>query len=93
MHIYVNGLERSVQVTSGSQNPAGAVAKGTEFYIGHDSYGAIDELMVSNAAKKPAQQTHALWSEWWFPATIAFGILLLSGIVLLTRRNRRNTAP
>ena len=93
MHIYVNGLERSVQVISGRQNPAGAVAKGTEFYIGHDSYGAIDELMVSNAAKKPAQQTHALWSEWWFPATIAFGILLLSGIVLLTRRNRRNTAP
>jgi hypothetical protein len=50
MHIYVNGVEQSVYVTSGSAYPNGNVARGNEFYIGHDSVCVIDEVSISTIA-------------------------------------------
>jgi nitrous oxidase accessory protein NosD len=50
MNIYVNGVEQTVQVTSGVQNPQGAIADGSEFYIGHDSFSTLDDLAISTIA-------------------------------------------
>ena len=64
MHIYVNGVEQPVMVTSGSQNPVGDIKKGSELYFGGDFSGYIDEARISNAAVQP--QTQELWLQWWF---------------------------
>jgi hypothetical protein len=50
MHIYVNGIEQSVTVTSGVQNPVGSIINGTELWIGHDAKITIDEVRISNLA-------------------------------------------
>jgi parallel beta-helix repeat protein len=89
MHIYVDGVEKSVQVTSGSQNSTSSFAKGTEFYVGHDSFSTIDELSVSTVAKMPELEAPSLLSEWWFLSTIALGALFLGAVVFLIRRNGR----
>ncbi|HTY74562.1 MAG TPA: NosD domain-containing protein, partial [Candidatus Nanoarchaeia archaeon] len=58
MHIYVNGKEAQVEVASGSQNPTSNIARGTEFYIGHDSFSTIDELSISTTALSPTAETN-----------------------------------
>jgi hypothetical protein len=58
MHIYINGIEAAVTVTSGSQNPSTPIAYGSEYYIGHDSMSTIDNLAVSSVAvPQPAPTT------------------------------------
>lgn len=89
MHIYVNGVEQSARVTYGAQNPTGSIKKGTELNIGHDYIGLIDELRISDTAIVPQIeiQNPRFWEEWWFWATIVFGILFIAGIVFFIKRS------
>jgi hypothetical protein len=50
MHIYINGIEQNVKVTSGVQNPIGSLINGTELWLGHDAEVTIDEVRISNLA-------------------------------------------
>jgi hypothetical protein len=92
LHIYVDGEEKNVEVTSGVQNPQEQIAKGTEYYIGHDSLSTIDEMSISSIATELAIQQSSLLVEWWFWATIALGILFLSGVVLFIRKSSMKAA-
>jgi parallel beta-helix repeat protein len=65
MHIYVNGEEQNVTVTSGVLNPQGAIKRETELYIGHDAICFIDEVRISNTAQEPTGGQF-LWMQWWF---------------------------
>jgi hypothetical protein len=57
MHIYVNGEEKNVHVTSGVQNPSGSIRSGSEFYMGHDAILTIDEVSVSTFATSPVSSS------------------------------------
>ena len=87
MHIYVDGIEKNVEITSGAQNPAGQIAKATEFYIGHDSISTIDEVSISTTAKEPNSQP--LWTEWWFWTEIIAGFAFLAVIVFYLKKSRK----
>jgi hypothetical protein len=50
MHLYVNGVEKSVKAVYGVQNPKGTIREGTEVYFGHDAEVTIDEVRISNLA-------------------------------------------
>jgi len=50
MHLYVNNQEQAVNVLHGVQNPTGKILAGTEYYIGHDSYAAIDNVKLTDLA-------------------------------------------
>jgi hypothetical protein len=50
MHLYVNGVEQSVKVIYGTQNPTGSMINGTELYFGHDAEVTMDEVRISNLA-------------------------------------------
>jgi hypothetical protein len=89
MHIYVNGEEQPVEVSTGVANPAGPTQRQTETYIGHDSITSIDQLKISNTTELEAQP---IWTQWW-SWTIIFGglIILGSGIFFFrTKHKRRN---
>ena len=95
MHIFVNGEEAQVEVTSGSQNPSSRIARGNEFYIGHDSLSTIDELSVSTTAvpqNTVTNQPLSVIMEWWFWATLAAGAAFLASVVYLIRRGRSQAA-
>jgi hypothetical protein len=90
MHLFVNGVEVPVTVTSGSQNPSGKVAQGGEIYIGHDSISTIDELAVKNYAPTEAQS----WTQWWFIGALALAFLLISGLAYFGKsKNNQKTQP
>jgi hypothetical protein len=57
MHIYVDGVEQTVKVTSGTQNLTSDLVGGCEFYIGHDSMSTIDSLKISTTAIEQPQPT------------------------------------
>jgi parallel beta-helix repeat protein len=80
MHLYVNGEEKVVRVTEGTQNPTGAIKRSTYLYIGHDSVALIDELSISNTAMQASEAF--LWVQWWLWAAIA-GVLIFVGTSLL----------
>lgn len=50
MHLYVNNQEQAVNVLHGAQNPIGKILAGTEYYIGHDSHAAIDNVKLTDLA-------------------------------------------
>jgi len=86
MHIYVNGVEQSVSVTSGSAYPTGNVARGNEFYIGHDSVCLIDEVSISTIAITQTQVLSSpIWTQWWFLAIIGIVVVLVSFTFLAKR--------
>jgi parallel beta-helix repeat protein len=89
MHIYVDNAEQQVKVTSGTQNPTGQIAKGTEFYIGHDSISTIDEVSISTTTKAPISLP--LWAEWWFWTELAVGAFFLAGLAFFLKRSRTQT--
>lgn len=74
MHLYVNGEEKSVMVTSGKQNPTDTISRSAVTYIGHDSITIIDELSISNDVNQEFET--AVWKQIWFWAVIIIGILL-----------------
>jgi parallel beta-helix repeat protein len=75
MHLYVNGEEKVIRVTEGTQNPTGTIKRSTYLYIGHDSNAIIDELSISNTATQPPETL--LWTQWWLWA--ATGVLICVG--------------
>ncbi len=105
MHIYVDGIEQTVIVTSGSQNPTSTVAGGNEFYIGHDSMSTLDNLEVSTTAMaqpaqtmqptseptiEPTPEPTPLWGEWWLWIAVACVVVaVLAGGVWLSRRSSK----
>jgi len=94
MQIYVNGTEQNVTLLSGSQNPTGQIASGTECYVGHDSFSTIDNLSISNVAVVPSVQPtpsaspapQPLWAEWWFwTATAVVFAIFFAALYVLKR--------
>jgi hypothetical protein len=86
MHIYVNGQEKTVKVTAGEQNPKGPIKTGTDFYIGPDYIGNIDEVYLSNVALNPASSPQLTF--WWFWIIVTFGIAILLGTFYFSRKRR-----
>ena len=91
MHLYVNDVEQEVTVTSGIQNPTDPISRGNEFYMGHDSFSTIDEVVISNVALTPGTQVP--WLQWWFWTLIFGGFAALAGTAYFLRKNtsKRNT--
>jgi hypothetical protein len=89
MHIFVNGVEQPVMVTSGSQNPTGNIKTGTELYFGADYSGYIDETKILNTSAAPTGQP--MWLQWWFLTAIAGAIVACSagGVLYLRNKKRR----
>jgi nitrous oxidase accessory protein len=87
MHIYVNGVEQNVTVTSGVRNPQGDIRRKTELYLGHDAICDIDQVRIINTAEAVGGQ--ALWMHWWFWAAIvaAAGLGVSLFIYHRTRRH------
>jgi nitrous oxidase accessory protein len=92
IQIYVNGVVQDVRVTSGVQNPTGSIAKGTEFYIGHDSMITLDELSFSNIPIAQTSNASSFSFEWWFWITIAAGASFLFGLAYWLRKSHLPTA-
>ncbi len=92
MHIYVDGVEQEVTVTSGVRNPVGNIALGTEFYIGHDSISTIDEVSISTTAKSPSPSPLPIWVNGWFWIELAVGAVFLVGVAFFLRRSRQPIA-
>ena len=92
MHIYVNGIEQEVQVSSGVANPTGTAVNQNELYIGHDSITQIDELQIKNIA---LSQVQPLRMQWWIWPILFLGIgSCLIGFTLFRKRsNRQPTKP
>ncbi len=87
MHIYVDGKEQEVKVTSGVANPSGSIVRPTETYIGHDAICTIDELKLSNTAQASAEP---LWMQWWlWTAIILAGVISAGLLVYGLRRHAR----
>jgi hypothetical protein len=84
MHIYVDGEEQNVTVTSGTINPIGSIKRENEIYIGHDSISIIDELSLRNFAIDPAAQP--LWVQWWFWTALAAGATAALGIFVYFKK-------
>jgi len=57
MHLYINGNEQKVKVLQGTQNPQGNIVNGTEYYFGHDSLAAIDDVRITDLS--PPKVTEA----------------------------------
>jgi hypothetical protein len=88
MHIYINGQEQQVQVSSGIANPAGPIQRQTEIYIGHDSITNIDQLQISNTVKPQGQ---SFWTQWWiwtiiFVAAIGGLLFYLNKVFRIIRK-------
>ena len=91
MHIYVNGVEQAVQVSSGVANPSGPIVTQNELYIGHDSITEINELHISNMVE---QQTQPLWMQWWLWVILFLGISSsLIGFAIYRERKANNKMP
>jgi hypothetical protein len=88
MHLYVDGEEKAVRVTEGTQNPTGTIKRSTYLYIGHDSTAVIDELSISNIATQPSETL--LWTQWWLWAAAAAGVLIFVGTGMLIYFKKRN---
>lgn len=96
MHIYVNGVEESVTVTSGAQNPVGAIDRGSEFYVGHDSLSIVDELSIGTLAAEssvqpqtsPQVQPETLYTQWWLWTTLIGVIAALAGGFVFLKKKK-----
>jgi nitrous oxidase accessory protein len=85
MHIYVNGVEQNVTVTSGVRNPQGDIRRETELYLGHDAICDIDQVRIVNAAETVGGQV--LWMQWWFWAAIVAAVGLGLSLFIYFRKH------
>ncbi len=90
MHIYVDGVEQNVVVTSGVQNPSGPIIRGSELYMGHGFSGAMAEISMSNLAKNSSSP--CLWSQWCFFTIIVSVIITASVISIYTALRKKSQA-
>jgi parallel beta-helix repeat protein len=79
MHIFVNGQEQAVTVTTGVANPSGVIMRQNEIYVGHDAVFIIDELKISNSVEQSGQP---LLMQWWLWVSIIFAGFAVSGLVV-----------
>ncbi|MCW4005526.1 MAG: right-handed parallel beta-helix repeat-containing protein [Candidatus Bathyarchaeota archaeon] len=86
MQIYVDGVEQEVQVLSGVQNPSGEVARGTEFYIGHDSVSVVDEVSLSSIAVVPESIQGFSLIELVLGAAVIAGLVLCGSLWVFHKR-------
>jgi hypothetical protein len=86
MHIYVDGKEQQIMVSSGVANPQGSIVRQTETYIGHDAVCTIDELQLSNTVQSPA---HPFWMQWWLWAILSVAIVGAALIIYSFRHSRK----
>ncbi len=94
MHLYVNGVEQNVTVTSGTQNPSGAIDQVTGLIFGHDSITTLDNVQILNTAMGAANTP--IWQELWFWVTVATTFAILIGFAYYvnkkgTKQNKANT--
>ncbi|PVX27374.1 MAG: hypothetical protein CW716_02670, partial [Candidatus Bathyarchaeum sp.] len=85
MKIFVDGQEQAVKVLSGVQNPTGSIARGTEFYIGHDSVSIIDEVTLSCAALEP-EDAFSFPLEFGVGTVAIIALVVCVGLWLLRKR-------
>ncbi len=83
MHLYVNGIEQSVNVVAGTANPTGPIQKPTDIYIGHDSITQIDQLQISNTSENSGQP---LLMQWWLWTAIILAGVAGSGLVFYLKQ-------
>jgi parallel beta-helix repeat protein len=83
MHVYVNGQEQAVIVSSGEANPTGPIAAQNELYIGHDSITQIDQLQISNIVDS---DTQPFWMQWCLWTAIIFAAVSGSGLILYFKK-------
>jgi hypothetical protein len=57
MHLYLNGKEQATTVLHGVQNPAGNILNGTEYYFGHDSFTALDNVKIVDLSPAVAENS------------------------------------
>jgi hypothetical protein len=92
MHIYVNGVEQPVMVTSGSQDPPGNIVTGNELYLGHDFSGEMSKLRISNIAEAPQLSVtfQTLWLQWWFwLSAVGAVVAILAGVLYFRSKSRK----
>jgi hypothetical protein len=92
MHLYVNGVEKNVTVTAGTQNPTGSIKQAGGLYIGHDSIITIDNVRIFNIDTE--QTSTPVWQQWWFWTPIAAAFVALAVTAYYVRKNsiEQNTA-
>jgi parallel beta-helix repeat protein len=83
MHIYVNGQEQAVIISSGVANPTGPITAQNELYIGHDSITQIDQLQISNTV----ESNTPFWMQWWIWTAIAFAAVTGIGLMVYFKKN------
>ena len=84
MHIYVNGEEQTVNVTSGTASPTGSIKRANEIYIGHDSIAIIDDVSLRNCAINPTVQP--LWLQWWLWTALAAVLTACGGAFIYFKK-------
>lgn len=78
MHIFVDGEEQNVTVTSGEQNPEGAIQRQTELYVGHDGISLIDEIKLYNyVSEQTTEQSKQTSFELWIVLIAALFVIAL----------------
>jgi Concanavalin A-like lectin/glucanases superfamily len=60
MHLYLNGVEQSVEAIYGTQNPRGRIINGTEVYFGHDAEVTMDEVQISDLSPEADTLTSSI---------------------------------
>ena len=90
MHFCVNGVEHNVTVTSGTQNPSGAIQQVTGIVFGHDSITTLDNVRILNEAIGAGT---AIWQEFWFWAAVAAAFtILLVGTYYVSKHGTKTKA-
>jgi hypothetical protein len=84
MHLYIDGKEQTVKVLQGSQNPAGNILNGTEYYFGHDSLATIDNVKITDLA--PASATENAFDIGPNMVIVIIFVSLIFAVAWLLRR-------
>ena len=92
MRLYVDGVEQNVTVTSGTQNPSGAIEQVTGLIFGHDSITTLDNVRILNVAG--GSTSTPIWQEFWFWIAIVVAVVILVVIAFYVNKKsvKRNTS-
>jgi heme/copper-type cytochrome/quinol oxidase subunit 2 len=81
-----------VTVTSGTQNPSGAIEQVTGLIFGHDSITTLDNVRILNVAG--GSTSTPIWQEFWFWIAIVVAVVILVVIAFYVNKKsvKRNTS-
>ena len=85
MHLYLNGVEQSVEAIYGTQNPRGRIINGTEVYFGHDAEVTIDEVQISDLSP----EAEALSSSVDIGPNMMLALIAVAAIIAVAMVLRR----